>query len=77
MDAWGEAKREHVSGCRRGSRSRRLAIAYFRLQFSEPPIRPAQYLRGAALVPTILGDGAARDGPLEVVQEPGERSSRL
>ena len=30
-----------------------------------------------ALVPAILGDGAARDGPFEVVQEPGERSSRL
>ena len=55
----------------------RLLVSHFRLEFSQPAVGAPENLRGAALVSTVLGDGATRDGPFEIVQEPGERSSRL
>jgi hypothetical protein len=50
---------------------------HFAFQLSEPAVGTSEDFRGVALVAAIFGDGAARDGPFEVVQEPGERSSRL
>ena len=52
-------------------------MSHFRLEFSKPAVGAPEDFRGVALVPAIFGDGAARDGPFEVVQEPSERSSRL
>lgn len=52
-------------------------MRHFRLQLSEPTVVAPENLRGAALVAAVFSDGAARDGPFKIVQEPGERSSRL
>jgi len=52
-------------------------MSHFRLEFSEPAIGPPEDLGSAALVAAIFGDGAARDGPFKIVQEPCERTSRL
>ena len=65
------------SGVWLGRWSRRLAVGHLRLQLPQPTVGASEDLRGVAFVSAILGDGAARDGPFEVVQEPGERSSRL
>ena len=46
-------------------------------KFSQPSKGATKQSGRGAFVAAILGDGAARDGPFEVVQEPGERSSRL
>ena len=63
---------QDASGARRGPWSRRLAVGHLRFEFPQPAVGASEYLCGAALVAAVLGDGAARDGPFEVVQEPGE-----
>ena len=55
----------------------RLWSSHLAFKLSEPAVGAPEDFRGAALVAAVFGDGAARDGPFEVVQEPGERSSRL
>ncbi len=53
----------------------RLWAGHLALQLSEPAVGASEDLRGAALVAAVFSDGAARDGPFEVVQEFGERAA--
>ena len=65
------------SGAWRRPCTRRLAVGHLAFELAQPAVGASEDLGGAALVAAVFGDGAARDGPFEVVQESGERSSRL
>ena len=71
------ARDQDASGVWGGPWSRRLAVGHLAFELAQPAVGASEHLRGVALVAAVLGDGAACDGPFEVVQEPGERSTRL
>ena len=58
---------QDVSGVRRGPRSRWLFVCHLAFELAQPAVGASENFCGAALVAAVLGDGAARDSPFEIV----------